>query len=80
MTRRGSPYSTFSYGWTSNPYSGNYQLESTPERHDKSPVAVAIGKQDVREMYQEFLKWCHNCGYTERTDLVTCLAQDCYHG
>ena len=23
--------------------SGNYQLESNPERHDKSPVAVAIG-------------------------------------
>ncbi|EAA8214826.1 replication initiation protein [Klebsiella pneumoniae] len=22
--------------------SGNYQLESNPERHDKSPVAVAI--------------------------------------
>ncbi|TRJ55947.1 replication initiation protein [Salmonella enterica] len=24
-------------------FSGNYQLESNPERHDKSPVAVAIG-------------------------------------
>ncbi|WP_426097939.1 replication initiation protein [Hafnia paralvei] len=23
--------------------SGNYQLESNPKRHDKSPVAVAIG-------------------------------------
>ncbi|TLX27810.1 replication initiation protein, partial [Salmonella enterica subsp. enterica serovar Newport] len=23
--------------------SGNYQLESNPERHNKSPVAVAIG-------------------------------------
>ncbi|MGQ7790273.1 replication initiation protein [Shigella flexneri] len=23
--------------------SGNYQLEFNPERHDKSPVAVAIG-------------------------------------
>ncbi|MGS3404263.1 replication initiation protein [Escherichia coli] len=22
---------------------GNYRLESNPERHDKSPVAVAIG-------------------------------------
>ncbi|HFY9938180.1 TPA: replication initiation protein, partial [Klebsiella pneumoniae] len=23
--------------------SGNYQLESNPERHDKAPLAVAIG-------------------------------------
>ena len=60
--------------------SGNYQLESNPERHDKTPLAAAIGKQDVREMYREFLKWWPDCGYTERTDLVTCLAQDCYHG
>ncbi|WP_260591709.1 hypothetical protein, partial [Enterobacter mori] len=30
--------------------SGNYQLESNPKRHDKSPLAVATGKQDVREM------------------------------
>ncbi len=36
--------------------SGNYQLESNPERHE-SPLATAIGKQDVREMSQEFLKW-----------------------
>ncbi|MCY2729318.1 replication initiation protein [Salmonella enterica] len=35
---------------------GNYHLESNPKRHDKSPLAVAIGKQDVREMYREFLK------------------------
>ncbi|EPE3166553.1 replication initiation protein [Cronobacter sakazakii] len=32
-------------------FSGNYRLESNPERHDLSPLAVAIGKQDVREMY-----------------------------
>ncbi|MXE70724.1 replication initiation protein, partial [Escherichia coli] len=25
---------------------------------DKTPLAAAIGKQDVREMYREFLKWC----------------------
>ena len=30
--------------------SGNYQLESNPERHDKAPLAAATGKQDVREM------------------------------
>ncbi|WP_407296839.1 replication initiation protein [Klebsiella quasipneumoniae] len=24
--------------------SGNYQLESNPERHDKAPLAAAIGK------------------------------------
>ncbi|MBY3790724.1 replication initiation protein [Photobacterium carnosum] len=59
---------------------GNYRLESNPKRHDKSPLAVATGKQDVREMYSEFLKWWPYCGYTGRTALVTCLAQDCYHG
>ncbi|WP_407230019.1 hypothetical protein, partial [Escherichia coli] len=31
--------------------SGNYQLESNPERYDKAPLAAATGKQDVREMY-----------------------------
>ncbi|TGB89243.1 replication initiation protein [Escherichia sp. E3356] len=36
--------------------SGNYQLESNPERHDKTPLAAATGKQNVREMYPEFLK------------------------
>ncbi|KUU22803.1 hypothetical protein AWF19_24125 [Escherichia coli] len=30
--------------------------------------------------FEEFLKWWPDCGYTGRTDLVTCLAQDCYHG
>ena len=60
--------------------SGNYRLESNPVRHDLTPLATATGKQDVREMYREFLKWWPDCGYTERTDLVTCLAQDCYHG
>ena len=59
---------------------GNYRLESNPKRHDKSPLAVATGKQDVREMYREFLKWWPAYGYTGRTDLVTRLAQDCYHG
>ncbi|WP_267690283.1 replication initiation protein [Klebsiella pneumoniae] len=37
--------------------SGNYHLESNPVRHAKAPLAAAIGKQDVREMYREFLKW-----------------------
>ncbi|MGK3440946.1 replication initiation protein [Klebsiella pneumoniae] len=27
---------------------GNYRLESNPKRHDKSPLAVATGKQDGR--------------------------------
>ncbi|EFH2029303.1 replication initiation protein [Escherichia coli] len=31
-------------------FSGNYRLESNPERHDKTPLAAAIGRQDVREM------------------------------
>ena len=30
--------------------SGNYRLESNPEKHEKSPLAAATGKQDVREM------------------------------
>ncbi|EDB3248368.1 replication initiation protein, partial [Salmonella enterica subsp. enterica] len=25
--------------------SGNYQLESNPERHDKAPLAAAIGNR-----------------------------------
>ncbi|EJL7523130.1 MULTISPECIES: replication initiation protein [Enterobacteriaceae] len=29
-------------------FSGNYRLESNPERYDKSPVAVAIGKGSTR--------------------------------
>lgn len=48
-------------------FSGNYRLESNPERHAKTPLAAAIGRQDVREMYREFLKWWPDCGYTERT-------------
>ncbi|WP_341272661.1 replication initiation protein, partial [Shigella sonnei] len=36
--------------------SGNYRLESNPERHDLTPLAAAIGKQNVREMHREFLK------------------------
>ncbi|EPS3676268.1 MULTISPECIES: replication initiation protein [Enterobacteriaceae] len=40
--------------------SGNYRLESNPERHDKTPLAAATGRQNVREMYREFLKWRPN--------------------
>ncbi|VXG75175.1 replication initiation protein [Salmonella enterica] len=36
-------------------FSGNYRLESNPERHVKSPLEAATGKQDVREMFREFL-------------------------
>ena len=36
--------------------SGNYQLESNPKRHEKSPVAVAIGNRCTREIFREFLK------------------------
>ena len=58
--------------------SGNYQLESNPERHAKAPLATATGRQNVREVYSEFLKWWPYYGYTGRTALVTRLAQDCY--
>ncbi|WP_258096279.1 replication initiation protein [Klebsiella pneumoniae] len=30
--------------------SGNYRLESNPDRPDYSPLATATGKQDVREI------------------------------
>ncbi len=29
--------------------SGNYQLESNPERHDKTPLAAAISNRSARE-------------------------------
>jgi len=32
--------------------SGNYRLESNPERHEKSPLAAAIGKGCTRDY------WC----------------------
>jgi hypothetical protein len=47
--------------------SGNYRLESNPERHDKSPLAAATGNWDIRERDSEVLKYGPDCGYTERT-------------
>ncbi|EFN5202944.1 TPA: replication initiation protein [Klebsiella pneumoniae] len=35
---------------------GNYQLESNPKRHDKSPLAVAIGNGLNRELSENRLK------------------------
>ncbi|MCS5886003.1 replication initiation protein [Klebsiella pneumoniae subsp. pneumoniae] len=35
---------------TAASFPGNYRLESNPEKHEKSPLAAATGKQDVREM------------------------------
>ncbi|TRG52773.1 replication initiation protein [Salmonella enterica subsp. enterica serovar Mbandaka] len=32
--------------------SGNYQLESNPERHDKTPLAAATGKGYTRLLVQ----------------------------
>ncbi|WP_434059062.1 replication initiation protein [Escherichia coli] len=37
--------------------SGNYRLESNPERHAKAPLAAATGNRFVREIYLELLKW-----------------------
>ncbi|EBX1746913.1 replication initiation protein [Escherichia coli] len=43
--------------------SGNYRLESNPERHDESPVAVAIGKKVYKKITSaEFLKSEPNYG------------------
>ncbi len=65
---------------TTTPIPVTINLSPTRKDTTKSPLAVATGKQDVREMYREFLKWWPDYGYTGRTDLVTRLAQDCYHG
>ena len=54
--------------------SGNYRLESNPERHAKAPLAAAIGNENARENYQEFLKWPCDYGYTEDTNWVTVLS------
>jgi hypothetical protein len=42
--------------------SGNYHLESNPERHDKTPLAAAIGNGCTRDYDTEFLKLKPNCG------------------
>ncbi|QHR62950.1 hypothetical protein FNE88_24650 (plasmid) [Escherichia coli] len=43
--------------------SGNYQLESNPERHDKAPLAAAIGKKVYKKITSaEFLKSEPNYG------------------
>ncbi|EGC3916468.1 replication initiation protein [Escherichia coli] len=31
-------------------FSGNYHLESNPDRRTNAPLAAATGKQDVRDM------------------------------
>lgn len=35
---------------------GNYHLESNPERHDKAPLAAAIGKSQCARDFREYLK------------------------
>ncbi|MFV9181223.1 hypothetical protein, partial [Serratia marcescens] len=56
--------------------SGNYRLESNPERHDKTPLAAATGNRISRARYvggaTEFLKWWPNYGYTGRTVFGIC--------
>ncbi len=43
--------------------SGNYQLESNPEGHDKAPLAAAIGKKVYKKITsEEFLKSEPNYG------------------
>ncbi|EBR9971119.1 replication initiation protein, partial [Salmonella enterica subsp. enterica serovar Enteritidis] len=36
--------------------SGNYRLESNPVRHDKAPLAAAIGKSRCARGSREYLK------------------------
>jgi len=48
--------------------------KSTQKRHWQQPL-IKVG---VRERFREYLKWWPESGYTERTVLVTRLAQDSY--
>ena len=55
--------------------SGNYRLESNPERHDKAPLAAATGNWNyTREIFREVLKLSPNFGYTGRTVLVSAVS------
>ncbi|MEG9004880.1 replication initiation protein [Acinetobacter baumannii] len=53
---------------------GNYHLESNPRKHDKAPLAAATGNWDIRERDSEVLKYGPDCGYTERTVLVSAVS------
>ena len=48
--------------------SGNYRLESKPDRHAKTPLAAAIGNGVYKRLLREFLKFLPENGYTERTE------------
>ncbi|PHH11325.1 replication initiation protein [Klebsiella oxytoca] len=37
-------------------FSGNYQLESNPERHDKAPLAAATGNWELVDLDIESLE------------------------
>jgi hypothetical protein len=58
-------------------FSGNYRLESNPERHDKAPLAAATGNDSQNK---EVLKCEVNYSYTVRTIWFLCSAKASYHG
>jgi len=47
--------------------SGNYALDSNPDRHDKSPLAVANGNEKHGAKLKRVLKSEPDYSYTERT-------------
>ncbi len=57
---------------TAAPCSGNYQLESNPDGHEKTPLAAAIGNWELVDLDIRVLKWWPDCGYTVRTVFGIC--------
>lgn len=56
-------------------YSGNYHLESKPERHVKTPLAAATGIWFAEQRSLEVLKCEADYGYTVRTNSVSVLCE-----
>lgn len=56
-------------------YSGNYHLESKPEKHDKTPLAAATGIWFAEQRSLEVLKCEADYGYTVRTNSVSVLCE-----
>lgn len=56
-------------------YSGNYHLESKPERHDNTPLAAATGIWFAEQRSLEVLKCEADYGYTVRTNSVSVLCE-----
>ena len=55
--------------------SGNYHLESNPERHEKTPMAAATGNGFAEQRSVEVLKYMPDYGYTVKTNSVSVLCE-----